>query len=183
MILVKAVLVLGLIISSPWVFFQIWNFVASGLYPHERKHVYTYLPFSLGLFFAGAALAFVFVFQPVLDFLFSFNLMLNIDASPRISEWVSFVLFLPVGFGLSFQLPLVMLLLERIGVMNVEAYMTKWRIAVLVIFVLSMILTPSDPTSMLLMGVPLTFLYFGGIALCKYLPRSKSPLGPAEDPK
>jgi len=183
MILVKAVLVLGLIISSPWVFFQIWNFVASGLYPHERKHVYTYLPFSLGLFFAGAALAFVFVFQPVLDFLFSFNLMLNIDASPRISEWVSFVLFLPIGFGLSFQLPLVMLLLERIGVMNVEAYMTKWRIAVLVIFVLSMILTPSDPTSMLLMGVPLTFLYFGGIALCKYLPRSQSPLGPAEDPK
>ena len=108
--------------------------------------------------------------------------MLNIDASPRINEWVGFVLFLPVGFGLSFQLPLVMLLLERLGIFTVEAYLTKWRVAILVIFVLSMLLTPSDPTSMLLMGIPLTFLYFGGVALCKYMPRKRSPLGPAVDP-
>ncbi len=182
MIVVKAVLILGLIISSPWVFYQIWNFVASGLYPHERRQVFTYLPFSLGLFFAGAALAFLFVFQPVLDFLFGFNLLLNIDASPRINEWVGFVLFLPVGFGLSFQLPLVMLLLERMGVLTVDAYRNKWRIAILVIFALSMFLTPADPTSMLLMAIPLTFLYFGGITLCLHLPRSQSPIGPATDP-
>lgn len=182
MIIIKAVLVLGLLISSPWVFLQLWNFVASGLYPTERKYVYTYLPFSLGLFFAGAALAFVFVFQPVLDFLFSFNLMLNIDAAPRINEWVSFVLFLPIGFGVSFQLPLVMLLLERLGIFTIENYRTRWRVAILVIFVVSMLLTPSDPTSMMLMGVPLTALYFGGIALCRYMPRKRSPLGPAVDP-
>jgi len=182
LILIKAALVLGLLISSPWVFLQFWNFVASGLYPGERKYVYTYLPFSLGLFFLGASLAFFFVFQPVLDFLFGFNLMMNIHAVPRLNEWVSFVLFLPIGFGISFQLPLVMLLLERIGIFTVKTFLDKWRIAVLVIFALSMFLTPADPMSMLLMGVPLTALYFCGILLCKYMPQRQSPLGEGYDP-
>ena len=79
---------------------------------------------------------------------------------------------------MSFQLPLVMLLLERIGVFSVQIYIDKWRIAILVIFVLSMFLTPSDPMSMILMGVPLTCLYFLGIVLCQYMPgRVKSPVG------
>ena len=88
-----------------------------------------------------------------------------------------FVLLLPLGFGISFQLPLVMLFLERIGVFSIEDYLSRWRIAVMVIAVLSMLLTPADPGSMLLMGIPLTALYFGGIALCRFLPRRKTPFG------
>ena len=80
------------------------------------------------------------------------------------------------------QLPLVMLLLERIGVFTIEIYISKWRIAVLVIAVLSMMLTPADPSSMLLMGIPLTFLYFGGIGLCKWMPKRRSPVGVGYDP-
>ena len=68
-------------------------------------------------------------------------------------------------FGISFQLPLVMLFLERIGIFDVHAYLTKWRMAILVIAVTSMMLTPADPTSMMMMAVPLTFLYFLGILL------------------
>ena len=166
MIYIKASLVVGLILSSPWVFYQIWSFVAAGLYPHEKTVVYKFLPFSLGLFLAGAALAFFFVFEPVLDFLFRFNRQLNISAEPRISDWISFVLLLPVGFGVSFQLPLVMLLLEKLGICTMETYWAHWRTAVLIVFVLSMFLTPADPISMLLMAVPLTILYFGGIGLC-----------------
>jgi sec-independent protein translocase protein TatC len=177
MIYIKAALVVGLILSSPWVFFQIWSFVAAGLYPHEKKFVHRFLPFSIGLFLLGTAIAFCFVFEPVLDFLFRFNRQLNISAEPRISDWIGFVLILPLGFGLSFQLPLVMLLLERLGVITVEGYLAHWRISVLIVFVLSMFLTPADPMSMLLMAVPLTALYFGGIALCKYAPR----IQPAED--
>lgn len=182
LILIKAALILGLMISSPWVFFQIWNFVAAGLYPQEKNKVYTYLPISLGLFFAGASMAFAFVFEPVLDFLFGFNVLMNIDAAPRIKEWVGFVLFLPLGFGLSFQLPLVMLLLERTGIMSIETFSSNWRIAVLVIFVIAMFLTPADPMSMLLMALPLTILYFGGIQLCRFMPRSTSPIGAGYDP-
>jgi sec-independent protein translocase protein TatC len=174
-IYIKASLLVGVILASPWIFYQIWHFVAAGLYPHERQYVHRYLPFSLGLFLTGAALAFFVVFEPVLDFLLSFNRIQGIVPEPRINEWLSFVLILPVGFGIGFQLPLVMLFLERIGVFTVQGYLKQWRIAVLVIFVAAAILTPPDVYSMLLLAGSLTFLYFGGILLCKLLPRRSSP--------
>lgn len=172
MIYIKAAFVVGVLLSAPWVFFQIWTFVASGLYKHERKYVYTFMPFSLGLFFLGAATAYLFVFEPVLNFLFEFNDWLGIHPDPRISEWLGFVLLLPLGFGISFQLPLVMLFIERIGIFTANDFLEKWRIAVLAIFVISAVLTPADPYSIFLMAVPLTFLYFGGILMMKYLPKS-----------
>jgi sec-independent protein translocase protein TatC len=168
----KAALVVGALVSSPWVFFQIWTFLASGLYRHERSYVYTFLPFSLALFFLGAATAYLFVFEPVLNFLFGFNRSLGIDPDPKINEWLGFVLLLPLGFGISFQLPLVMLFLERIGVATAKDFIEKWRIAVLAIFVVSAVLTPADPYSVFFMAVPLTILYFGGILLATYLPRT-----------
>lgn len=171
MIYLKASLLVGALLSSPWVFYQLWQFVAAGLYPHEKRYVNVYLPFSVGLFFLGASVAFFFVFEPVLTFLFSFNRSLGIDPDPRISEWLSFVLMLPLGFGVAFQLPLVMLFLQRIGLMSVEKYLSYWRVAILIIFVIAAILTPPDPWSMTLLAVPLSILYFGGILLCKFMPQ------------
>ncbi len=171
MIYMKASLVVGAILASPFIFYFMWNFVAAGLYKRERNLVYLYMPMSLGLFFAGAALAFFAVFDFVLDFLFWFNAKMGITPTPRISDWMSFVLFLPLGFGLSFQLPLVMVALERIGIFTVQSYLSSWRISVVVIFIIAMILTPADPGSMLMMALPLTALYFLGIWLCKKLPR------------
>jgi sec-independent protein translocase protein TatC len=182
MIWLKAAFVSGLVLASPYIFHQLWLFVAAGLYPHEKRYVYLYLPISTFLFLAGAALAFFVVFEYVLSFLFSFNKMMNIDPDPRISEWLGFVLFLPLGFGIAFQLPLVMLFLQRIGIFTIEAYLEKWRIAVLVIFCISMFLTPADPVSMLLMAVPLTGLYFLGIGMCVWMPRNRSPFSEGYDP-
>jgi sec-independent protein translocase protein TatC len=105
MIWMKAGVVTGLLLSSPYIFYQIWLFVAAGLYPHEKRYVYIYLPFSVLLFLSGAATAFFFVFGPVLSFLFSFSRMMNIDPDLRISEVISFVLIMPLGFGISFQAP------------------------------------------------------------------------------
>lgn len=175
MIYLKASLVVGIIISSPFAFYFIWSFIAAGLYPHEKRYVYIFAPFSLGLFLSGAALAYFFVFGPVLNFLFDFNRSLGLEPDLRISEWLSFVLLLPLGFGISFQLPLVMLFLERLGILSVEAYLSKWRIAVMVIVVLSAVLTPADPVSVWFMLVPLLCLYFGGILLCKWMPRARRP--------
>lgn len=171
---IKAALVLGAVLASPFVFYFIWEFVAVGLYPHERQYVHTFLPISLGLFLAGVLLAFFVVFRFVLAFLFTFYQWMGIDPDPRITDWLSFVLILPLGFGISFQLPLVMLFLERIGVFTVESYLGQWRMAVMVIFLIAMILTPSDPYSMLLMAIPLTLLYFGGVWLCRAMPRRSS---------
>jgi len=176
MIWMKASFVTGLVLASPWIFYQLWHFVAAGLYPHEKGYVYVYLPVSLLLFAFGAMLAFFFVFKPVLRFLFFFNQWMEIDPDPRIGEWLGFVLLLPLAFGLSFQLPLVMLFLNRIGLVDIKTYVDHWRVALLIIAVAAMIITPGgDPYSMLLMMVPLIFLYFLGIAMCRWMPRSRNP--------
>lgn len=169
---IKISMVAGFVLTSPWVFYQIWLFVAAGLFPSERKHVYIYLPMSLGLFLMGAVFCYLLVFPIVLDFLISFNKWLGIEIQPRLSEYISLALMLPVMFGISFQLPLVMLFLERIGVMTVKGYSENWRMAILVISIASMLLTPSDPQSMVLMMFPLIILYVVGIQLCKFRPSS-----------
>jgi len=162
----KVAFIAGLLIASPWVFREIWLFVAAGLYPHERKYIYIYLPMSLTLFTGGAIFCFYAVFPFVLKFLLSFNAMLDVNPQIRLSEWINFAVMLPVMFGVSFQLPLVMLFLERISVFEIADYREKRRMAILVIAFLSMILTPADPMSMLLMMFPLTLLYELGIVLC-----------------
>ncbi len=175
MVYIKAALVLGLVLASPFVFVFIWNFIAAGLYPHEKSYVYIFLPFSIVLFLAGAALAFFVAVSFVLRFLFQFYAYLDIAPYPIINDWLSFILILPIGFGVGFQLPLVMLFLERIGIFNMQIYLKQWRIAVVVICILSTILTPADPGSMIIMAVPLVILYFFGILLCRFMPKRKTP--------
>lgn len=177
MVWMKAAFVLGVVLASPFVFYFIWSFVGAGLYPHEKRYIHIFLPFSIGLFLLGAGLAFFVVFKFVLSFLLGFYGWMGINPTPRITEWLNFVLVLPIGFGIGFQLPLVMLFLERIGVMSVKLYQEKWRIAILAISVLSMLLTPADYQSMLFMFGSLTVLYLGGILLCKFMPRKKSAFG------
>ncbi len=179
LVYIKASFAAGLVLASPFIFYYIWMFVAAGLYRSEKQYVHIYLPASLGLFLVGAGIAYFFAFEYVLQFLFWFHEKMGIDPYPKLSDWITTVVLLPLGFGVSFQLPLVMLLLERIGVFSVDAYLKKWRIAVVIIAVMAMVLTPGgDIQSMMLMFVPLTGLYFLGILLCKYMPGGslRSPL-------
>ncbi len=163
----KVSFVAGLIVASPWVFYQLWLFVAAGLYPHERKYIYTYLPMSIGLFLGGVFFCFYAVLPVVLDFLLGYNARIGLTAQIRISEWISFAITLPLMFGISFQLPLIMLFLVKIHVVTVEQFLGQWRIAVLAIAVISMLLTPTpDPLTMMMMMIPLLLLYAMGVALC-----------------
>lgn len=171
----KVAFVTGFVFASPWVFYQLWLFVAAGLYPHERKYVYIYLPMTLTLFFGGAIFCFFAVFPFVLDFLFGFNQAMGVEPNIRLSEWISFAIMLPVMFGLSFQLPLVMMFLERISIFEVETYREKRRMAILIIAIVSMMMTPADPMSMLMMMIPMLGLYELGIVMCRFSPANKSP--------
>ncbi len=177
----KVAFIAGLILASPFVFKEIWMFVAAGLYPHEKKYVYTYLPMSVFLFAGGSIFCFIAVFPFVLKFLLGFNAMLDVQPQIRLSEWISFAVTLPLMFGVSFQLPMVMLFLERINVFEVTDYREKRRMAILVIAFLSMMLTPADPMSMMLMMFPLIVLYEFGIFLCKFRV-SKPPLEGGVEP-
>ncbi len=156
----------GLVLSSPWVFYQAWAFVAAGLYRHERHYVMRYLPFSLGLFLTGVLLCFFFVLPITLSFLLEFNVWLGIEPTLRLTDWMSFATILPLVFGASFQTPLVMLLLERIGIFSVDDYRSKRKMAILIIVVAGAVLTPGqDPFSQCLLAGPMILLYEVGIIL------------------
>lgn len=175
MIYLKVSLIVGVIISSPWILYQLWLFIGAGLYAHERKYVYTYLPMSITLFLGGALFCFFLVIPIVLQFLFGFNTWLQLRPEMKISTWITFALMVSVMFGVSFQLPLVMLFLERISLVSSKLYREKRRHAILVIAFVSMVLTPSDPVSMMMMMIPLCILYELGIILCNRQAAKKSP--------
>lgn len=157
-------LVTGLVISSPWVFYQVWAFVAAGLYRHERRYVQQYLPYSLGLFLTGVFLCFFVVLPVTLSFLLDFNIWLGVAPNLRLSEWMSFATLLPLIFGLCFQTPLVMLLLERLGIVKIEDFRSKRKYAAMIILVAAAVITPTqDPMSMMLLAAPMFLLYEVGI--------------------
>ena len=166
MIFFKVCLVTGLVLSSPWAFYQVWAFVAAGLYRRERMFVYKFLPYSLGLFLAGVFLCFFVVLPLTLRFLLEFNVWLGVTPMLRLNDWMGFATILPLVFGLCFQTPLVMLFLSIIGVFTAADYRAKRRPAILVIVIVAMILTPGpDVSSMLFLSVPMLFLYELGILL------------------
>jgi sec-independent protein translocase protein TatC len=183
MIWLKAGLVVGAMLGSPGIFFHVWQFLAAGLYPHERRYVYWYMPLSLTLFFAGISLAFFVVFPLMLAFMLTYNLEMEIDMAPRLNEYMSLALMIPLGFGIAFQLPLVMLALHRFGIVSVEMFIKQWRMAVLVIAFLAMVLTPADVYTMLGLFFPLVGLYFFGIFLCRFMPAGRGIGSQALDPQ
>src|SRR5262249_22141843 len=138
----------------------------------EKRYVHLFLPLSLGLFLAGAALC-QFVVLPVgIYYLLSFNEWLNIEPDLRFSEWLGFAIWTPVLFGISFQTPLVVYFLGDIGVFTVDTYRNYRRIAIFVMFVLGAFLSVSpDPFSMVCMALPMCLLYELGIMLCRMNPK------------
>ncbi|QDV34243.1 twin-arginine translocase subunit TatC [Tautonia plasticadhaerens] len=159
-------LITGLVIASPWVFYHLWAFVAAGLYRHERKYVYRYLPFSLGLFLGGVGLCYFGVLPLTLRFLLQFNIWLDVEPNLQLTAWMGFATLLPLVFGLGFQTPLVMLFVGKLGIVSATDFREKRKFAVLGTVVLAAMLTPGpDVVSQLLLAVPMLLLYELGIVM------------------
>jgi sec-independent protein translocase protein TatC len=182
----KACLLCGAVISSPFVFWQLWAFVAAGLYPHERRWFWVYMPVSLALFLAGVALCQFYVLPAAVGYLMSYNDWMGFDPSPRLSDWLSFALLMPLVFGIAFQLPLVMLAVNRLGLVSTGGYRQHRRLAMFMLACLAIVLAAApDWYSMLALTVPLWGLYELGILLCWFMPRaadvSDEPVTEAEN--
>jgi sec-independent protein translocase protein TatC len=158
-------IITGLVIASPWVFYQLWAFVAAGLYRHERATVYRYLPFSLGLFLGGVFLCYFGVLPLTLQFLLQFNIWLNVEPSLQLTAWMSFATLLPLVFGIGFQLPLVMLFVGKLGIVSAQNFREKRKFALLGITIVASMLTPADIVSMLMLAFPMVGLYELGVVL------------------
>jgi sec-independent protein translocase protein TatC len=165
----KVCILTGFVLASPLVFYEIWSFVASGLYQHEKKLVHVYLPASLALFIAGVLICQFAIIPAALQALLSFNLWLNIEPDFRLNEWLSFAILMPVITGLCFQLPMVMYVLGKMGIFTAEAFAAKRKVAIFIMLIVVAIITPSvDPGSLLLIWVPMVVLYELGIWLVRW---------------
>jgi sec-independent protein translocase protein TatC len=171
MVFIKVCMVTALVLASPWVFYQLWSFVAAGLYPHEKRYVNVYMPFSLGLFLAGVLTCQFLVIPKAVEALLWFNEWLGLEPELRLNDWLGFAILLPLVFGISFQTPLVMLFLERIGIMSVEQFRKFRRIAWFVMAAFAAVVTPTDAFSMIFLWIPMSLLYELGIILCRLQPQ------------
>lgn len=168
----KVSIYVGLILAAPWIFYQLWSFIAAGLYPNEKRLVHVYMPFSVILFLMGVFLCQFFVIPVAIDYLLSFNEWMNLEPDLRLNEWLSFAIMMPLIFGVAFQLPMVMFALYRVGIVDVELYTRHRRIAMFLMAVLAIILSASpDVFSMMSLTVPLWVLYEVGILMCRWSPR------------
>lgn len=163
----KICLVSGLIISAPWVFYQIWMFVAAGLYPHERRYVKTAIPLCVGLFVAGA-LFFVFVIAPVtLEFFVRFGTIIGIVPLWMFQKYISFMAIMTLVFGLSFQTPIAIFGVYKLGLVEVATLRSNRKFAIFAAFAIAALATPSvDVFSQIALAMPLYLLYEFGIILC-----------------
>jgi sec-independent protein translocase protein TatC len=173
MVYIKVSLVLGVVIGSPWIFWQLWSFVAAGLYSQEKHWVYVYGPFSLGLFLAGVVLCEWIVIPAAVHYLIGFNEWVGLEPDLRLSEWLSFALLTPLVFGIAFQTPLVMLFLHKLGIVDVSAFQKHRRYALFALALVAALLAASpDAFSMLALYIPLAGLYELGILLCRFSPKT-----------
>lgn len=167
----KVAILCSAVLASPWIFYQIWAFVAAGLYPKERAYVYKFLAPSIGLFLTGVLLCQFVVLPGAVKALIAFNNWIELDPDLRLNEWLGFALMLPIVFGISFQTPLVMFFMNRIGLFGWEDYWAKWRYAVLILALFSAIITPTpDAITMMYLFIPMFGLYMIGVAVCKIFP-------------
>jgi len=168
----KVSMVTGLVIASPWIFLQIWAFIAAGLYPHEKKLVNLYLPISIVLFLIGIFVCEFLVLPKAIEALLWFNEWIGFEPDLRFSEWLGFAIFMPLVFGIAFQTPLAMYFMFRIGLFTVETYREKRKLAWLLMGIFAAVATPSvDAMGMLFLLVPMCVLYEFGIWLCMIQPK------------
>jgi sec-independent protein translocase protein TatC len=167
----KVSIICGIVIASPIILYQFWAFVGAGLYPHEKRYVGIFFWPSVILFIGGVLLCQFLVLPGTVKALLKFNEWLGFDPDIRLNEWLGLAIILPLVFGVSFQTPLVMIFLNRIGMFTAADYTSKWRYACFILAVFAAIITPTpDVITMSYLFVPMFGLYLAGIVFCHFFP-------------
>lgn len=179
----KLAFVMALAIGFPYVAYQVYAFVAPGLYKNERAAIMPFLFVMPPLFAAGAALVYFYVMPAFMDLSFSQELTgTNVKAVyvPKVKEYYELIISLLMCFGFAFQLPVVMALLSMAGVIQASFLRSGRKYAMLVIFVVAAVVTPPDPFSQFVLGVPLYMLYESGIIIAVLIERGRKRREAAE---
>ena len=158
----KITLMAAFLIALPVVLYQVWAFVAPGLYTHEKKLVLPLVISSTILFLAGVAFCYFFVFGQVFKFIQSFAPK-SITAAPDIEAYLSFVMTMFIAFGLAFEVPIVVVVLARLGMVSIEKLKAFRSYFIVVAFIIAAVVTPPDVISQLALAIPMCLLYEAGI--------------------
>jgi sec-independent protein translocase protein TatC len=159
-------------VAMPVVLYQIWAFVAPGLYKREKHFAVPLLVSSIVLFYAGTAFAYKFVFPLAFHFFLSITPE-GVQNMPDINEYLSFALTIFFAFGVAFEVPVVVVLLTLTGLVTVEKLTAARGYVIIGIFVLAAILTPPDPLSQIMMAIPMWLLYEAGLIMARVLNRKR----------
>ena len=176
MVPLKVTLFSAFIIALPYVLWQVWAFVAPGLYRHEKKLAAPLIISSVAMFAAGVAYCYFIVFKLIFRFIANFAPM-SVTVSPDIEAYFSFVMGMFLAFGITFEVPIVVVLLVRFGIASVEKLKQVRPYVIVGAFIVAAIFTPPDVVSQLLLAIPLVLLYELGIILSRFVSKPK----PAEE--
>jgi sec-independent protein translocase protein TatC len=171
----KITLMAAFLLALPVVLYQAWAFVAPGLYTHEKKLVLPLVISSTILFFIGVAFCYFFVFGRVFTFIQSFAPK-SITPAPDIEAYLSFVLTMFIAFGAAFEVPIVVVVLARIGLVSIEKLKGFRSYFIVLAFIVAAVITPPDIVSQLALAIPMCLLYEAGIwAAVLFIRHTKTP--------
>lgn len=173
---VKVAALAGVFLASPWILFQVWSFIAPGLYRKEKRLAAPFVICGSLLFLAGGAFAYYIAFPFAVEFLLGMGS--EFQPSITISSYLSFLMTVLLGLGLMFELPTIIFLLTRLGVVTPKLLLRHFRLAVVLIFVVAAIITPTpDVVNLCIFALPTIGLYLVGIAVSHlFAPRPRSEL-------
>jgi sec-independent protein translocase protein TatC len=168
MVPVKVTALVGFMVALPYVLYQAWAFVAPGLYENEKRLAMPLIVASTVLFFLGVAFCYFFVFGKVFAFIHDFAPK-SITPAPDIEAYFSFVITMFLAFGITFEIPIVVIVLVRMGIVTVEKLRDARPYVVVGAFVVAAIVTPPDVLSQFMLAVPMCLLYEAGVFLARFV--------------
>jgi len=167
-------LYLGIVMAMPFVLYQVWQFVAPGLYKHERRAVSGFIISSMVLFLCGIAFGYFILLPQMLRFLIQFAYDGPVKPLISINEYFNLILIVLVGLGIIFELPILIFILSLFGIVTPRFLLKNFRYAMLIITVVAAIVTPTpDATTMLIFMAPMIVLYFIGVIVSYFVVRRK----------
>ena len=174
MIYLKTCLFFGLVLSSPWVIWQIWAFVASGLYMKEKKYIYAVAPATTILFITGS-LYFATIIAPLMmKFLVVFNNKIDfVSTNWTFKSYIGTILSLAIVFGVAFQMPVLVVFAQRMKLVTIKQLTSSRKFVILALVVVSAMATPPDFISQIMLALPLYMLYEIAIIICRVLRKYK----------
>ncbi|MFZ9629528.1 MAG: twin-arginine translocase subunit TatC [Ilumatobacteraceae bacterium] len=162
----------AIILALPVILWQIWRFVVPALHAKEKRYAIPFITSSIVLFLMGGAVAYL-TLTPALDFLISWAGS-DVKANFRVSEYVKLFGLMIAAFGVTFEFPVLLVFLQLVGVLTPQTLIKQWRYAIVIIFLIAAVITPSgDPYSMMAMGLPMALFYFISVVIGLVVQRRK----------